>query len=173
MEKEAISQLRKEEVNIYMKFIEPGFEILSKDFTRDNVLTSIERAARTCYKSEDKICEGSSVKMINNLIKKGHESMIEHAPNLSVRFICDRGVTHELVRHRLFSFAQESTRYVNYSNNDMEFIIPEWVCGEDRKIMIANKFTDIEASNLLYQTENIELVNILTAIENTYKSYIK
>ncbi|MCM1226109.1 MAG: FAD-dependent thymidylate synthase [Clostridium sp.] len=126
-----------------MRFIEPSFEILSEDFTRENVLKTIERAARTCYKSEDKICEGSAVKMLNNLIKRGHEAMIEHAPNLSVRFICDRGVTHELVRHRLFSFAQESTRYVNYSNKDMQFIIPEWVTGKDREYMLTIEFDDL------------------------------
>ncbi len=119
-----------------MKFIEPSFEIISDDFTRENVLSRIESAARTCYKSEDKICDGSDVRMLNNLINRGHEAMIEHAPNLSVRFICDRGVTHELVRHRLFSFAQESTRYVNYSNEGMQFIIPEWVKGKDRKYML-------------------------------------
>ncbi|MCM1269950.1 MAG: FAD-dependent thymidylate synthase [Ruminococcus flavefaciens] len=155
-----------------MRFIEPSFKILSEDFTRENVLSRIEIAARTCYKSEDKICEGSAAKMLNNLIKRGHEAMIEHAPNLSVRFICDRGITHELVRHRLFSFAQESTRYVNYSNKGMQFIIPEWVCGEDRKTMLSNEFTDIEAFNLLHKTENIELVNLLTAIESTYNHYV-
>lgn len=110
-----------------MKFIEPSFEIISDDFTRENVLTRIELSARTCYKSEDKICEGSAVRMLNNLIKRDHTAMIEHAPNLSVRFICDRGVTHEIVRHRLFSFAQESTRYVNYKNKGMQFILPEWI----------------------------------------------
>lgn len=79
-----------------MKFIEPSFEIISTDFIRENVLSRIECAARTCYKSEDKICEGSNIRMLNNLIKGGHEAMIEHTPNLSVRFICDRGLTHEL-----------------------------------------------------------------------------
>lgn len=156
-----------------MKFIEPSFEIISTDFTRENVLSRIECAARTCYKSKDKINEGSNIRMLNNLIKKGHEAMIEHAPNLSVRFICDSGVIHELVRHRLFSFAQESTRYVNYANKNMEFIIPEWVCGEDRKTMITNDFADTTAARILYNTENIKLVNTLGYIEGTYDSYVK
>ena len=74
----------------------------------------IERAGRVCYKSEDRICEGSAEKMISSLMEKHHESVIEHGA-ITVRFICDRGVSHELVRHRLASFSQESTRYVNYS----------------------------------------------------------
>lgn len=134
-----------------MRFIEPSFEIISEDFTRKFVLDRIERAARTCYKSEDKITEGSAERLVKSLIKNGHEAMIEHAPNLSVRFICDRGITHELVRHRLFSFAQESTRYVNYSNKGMQFIIPEWIAGKDRECMLNNEFN--------YLTNLEELLN--------------
>ena len=92
-------------------------------------LKHIEKIARVCYKSEDKISEdGSSAKkLIKNLIDRGHEAMIEHS-SLSVKFICDRGVSHELVRHRIASFAQESTRYCNYANdkfgNELTFIKP-------------------------------------------------
>ena len=75
----------------------------------------IERIARTCYKSEDKITEDSYKKIIQNLIDRGHEAMIEFG-DIIVRFTCDRGVSHELVRHRLASFAQESTRYCNYES---------------------------------------------------------
>lgn len=92
-------------------------------------LKHIEKIARVCYKSEDKISEDSSSakKLIKNLIDRGHEAMIEHS-SLSVKFICDRGVSHELVRHRIASFAQESTRYCNYANdkfgNELTFIEP-------------------------------------------------
>lgn len=81
-------------------------------------LAHIERIARTCYKSEDRITEDgeSARKMIKNLIARGHEAMLEHS-SLTVKFIVDRGVSHEMVRHRLASFAQESTRYCNYLNN--------------------------------------------------------
>ena len=74
-------------------------------------LKLIEKIARTCYKSEDKITEDgeSAKKMVSALVKSGHEAMLEHS-FLSVRFYIDRGVSHEAVRHRLFSFAQESTR---------------------------------------------------------------
>lgn len=79
-------------------------------------LKHIERIGRECYKSNDRITEdGSSAKkFVKMLIDQGHEAMIEHC-SLSVYFTVDRGVTHEMVRHRLASFAQESTRYVNYS----------------------------------------------------------
>jgi thymidylate synthase (FAD) len=83
----------------------------------------IELAARTCYKSQDKITETSGKVMIKSLLNREHLAMIEFA-DATVRFITDRGVTHELVRHRLCSFAQESTRYVNYNRKEMQFICP-------------------------------------------------
>ena len=87
-------------------------------------LEVIEECGRTCYKSEDKITNESAAKFVNSLLKSGHESVIEHV-NASVKFITNRGVTHELVRHRLCAFSQESTRYVKY-DGDMEFIKPVW-----------------------------------------------
>lgn len=80
----------------------------------------------------------TAIKFIRNLINRGHLAMIEHAPDISMRFICDRGVSHEIVRHRLFSFAQESTRYVNYGRKDMEFILPCWM-GEKYLEIFAQK----------------------------------
>lgn len=90
-----------------------------------NVLETLERAARTCYKSEDKIANGSAERLIKSCIKRGHESVLEHV-SVSVRIITSRGISHELVRHRLCSFSQESTRYVKY-DGDMEFIRPVWM----------------------------------------------
>ena len=87
-------------------------------------LKIIEAAGRTCYKSEEKITADSADKFVRMVRDRGHESVIEHAI-ASVRFITNRGVTHELVRHRLCSFSQESTRYVRYEG-DMEFIRPVW-----------------------------------------------
>lgn len=108
-----------------MKVIKPGYEILTP-ITGDE-LKAIERAGRTCYKSESKITENSAKVFVNKLIKNKHEAMLEHG-SLSVKFICDRGVSHELVRHRLASFAQESTRYCNYSQDkfgyELTFIKP-------------------------------------------------
>ena len=86
----------------------------------------IEVAGRTCYKSEDKITEDSADRFIKMLIKKGHEAMIEHCM-ASVCFTTNRGVSHELVRHRMASYAQESTRYVKYDGDEMTFILPPWM----------------------------------------------
>lgn len=110
-----------------MKFIRQSVEIRSKEFTNEYVLELIEDAARTCYKSEANKKPGSAERLVKNLISRGHEAMLEHGPSLSMRFITDRGITHEIVRHRLFSFAHESTRYVKYgqAGEDMEFILPE------------------------------------------------
>lgn len=113
-----------------MKIIKPYYIILS-NISDGGIkeLQFIEQAARTCYKSEDKITEdGESAKrLVKQLIDSGHEAMLEHS-QLSVRFVVDRGVSHELVRHRLFSFAQESTRYCNYSKgkfgSEITFIEP-------------------------------------------------
>lgn len=108
-----------------MKIINASYKILTP-ITGDE-LKNIELAGRTCYKSEYKITENSARKFIKMLIDRKHEAMLEHG-SLSVKFICDRGVSHELVRHRLASFAQESTRYCNYGNdkfgNELTFIKP-------------------------------------------------
>jgi thymidylate synthase (FAD) len=96
-----------------MKIIKPSIEILD-NITPVEILKKLELCGRVCYKSEDKITDESAVKFISNIIKRGHESVLEHV-SFSVRFICDRGVTHEIVRHRIASYSQESTRYCNYS----------------------------------------------------------
>lgn len=98
-----------------MLVIEPSFEIMSVP-DGGQMLKNIEAAGRVCYKSEDKITEDSAAKFVGMILGRGHESVIEHA-SATVRFICDRGVTHELVRHRLASYSQESTRYANYSKD--------------------------------------------------------
>ena len=108
-----------------MKIIKPSIEII--DLDRERILKNIELAGRTCYKSEDKITEDSKVKFLVDTIKRNHTAMLEFG-HIIVRIICDRGVTHEIVRHRLFSFAQESTRYCNYFkdkyDNELTFIEP-------------------------------------------------
>lgn len=96
-----------------MKIAKAGYEIITP-INGKVILERIEQVARTCYKSEEKIQEGSAAKMVTALIKRGHEAMLEHC-SFTVKFIVDRGISHELVRHRLASFAQESTRYCNYS----------------------------------------------------------
>lgn len=184
-----------------MKLIKARYEIMPQESGMNGVFKQIERAGRTCYKSEDRITKNSARKFVERMIKSGHGAMLEHgtiyltAPanrvvdsivsnwivdslgdnpysavrfhnnsyyittnyrviienrcfdcidwkyrcepteyhekRISVRFICDRGVSHEFVRHRVFSFAQESTRFCNYSknkfNNELTFIMPCWI----------------------------------------------
>ena len=100
-----------------MRILKPQHVIIGKDQIEGHkILKHIEKIARTCYKSEDLINDESAETMIKKLIKMNHLAMIEHA-SVSVLFTCDRGVTHEIVRHRVASYAQESTRYVNYSKD--------------------------------------------------------
>lgn len=114
----------------------------------DHVLEKIEKIGRTCYKSEDRITQDSAAKFVKMLSDRGHFSVLEHH-NITVRFQCDRGVSHELVRHRIGSYSQESTRYCNYSKKkfgkEVSFIdirpfvhdvaYEEWLeaCGESEK----------------------------------------
>ncbi len=99
-----------------MIIIRPSVCILSPEFKawRD-ILQRIELAGRTCYQSEEHASADSYIGFIQRLIARGHESVLEHA-SMTARFICDRGVSHELVRHRLASYSQESTRYCCYKD---------------------------------------------------------
>ena len=109
-----------------MKIINASYHI-ETPIDGAEILKRIEKAGRTCYKSEDRITEESAENFVRMLIERGHESVLEHA-SITVRFVCDRGVSHEIVRHRLASYSQESTRYCNYSNdrfrNNITFIKP-------------------------------------------------
>lgn len=228
-----------------MKLIEASYEILKSQ----GYLKDIELAARTCYKSEDKITEGTDEKMVQFLINKKHGAMLEHGTiylkiditdamgeiaeptgtaitykyqmnkyskvvssdkytyittnyrvliennwlddlkyqvestpfhekRISVRFICDRGVSHELVRHRVFSFAQESTRYCNYSKdkfgNELTFIVPIWLSylelGSYNSLKILNDYYAISLDKLFYATELQKLTSLfsLAAAEVSY-----
>lgn len=98
-----------------MNVIKPSIEIIDmKDY--DEMIRKIEKIGRVCYKSEGKITEESAERFIRNLLNRGHESVIEHEA-ITVRMICDRGITHEIVRHRIASYSQESTRYCNYAGD--------------------------------------------------------
>ena len=79
------------------------------------ILKRLEECGRVCYKSEDRISDTSAPAFVDSMIKRGHEAVLEHC-SFTVKFICDRGVSHEIVRHRLASYCQESTRYCNYGN---------------------------------------------------------
>lgn len=119
-----------------MKIIPASYEILTQR-NDDLYLRNIERIARVCYKSESRMTDSnaSAIDLIGKLMANGHEAMIEHS-QFSVLFTVDRGVSHELVRHRLASFAQESTRYCNYSQdkfgNELTFIKPCYLAEGSR-----------------------------------------
>ena len=115
-----------------MKIVDSRFAVID-DLNGLEILKKIERIGRICYKSEDRITEHSAAPFVKMLIQRGHEAMLEHF-NFSVLFVVDRGVSHELVRHRIASFAQESTRYCNYGKTgEMTFIRPsaKWAQSEE------------------------------------------
>lgn len=160
-----------------MKSIKAYTEIM-EDIDGNAILKKIERIGRVCYKSEDAITEESAEKFVAMLIARGHEAMIEHH-SISVRFVVDRGVSHEIVRHRIASFAQESTRYCNYGKdkfgNELTFIDPffftgehsvqraEWECAmeqceESYLTLLANNAKPEEARSVLPNSLKTEIV---------------
>lgn len=118
-----------------MKIIEP-YVVCECELDGERILAQIERIGRVCYKSEDRITSESAKAFVKNILLRGHESVIEHI-SISMRVICDRGVTHEIVRHRIASYSQESTRYCNYAKdkfeNQLVFIKPVFF-SEDSKM---------------------------------------
>lgn len=96
-----------------MKIIKPDVEFVTP-IDGETVLKRLEEIGRVCYKSEGRITDTSAAPFLRNIIKRGHEAVLEHC-SFSLKFICDRGVSHEIVRHRVASYCQESTRYCNYS----------------------------------------------------------
>lgn len=138
-----------------MNIIKSNYEILTPiDGIKE--LQHIERIGRVCYKSEGLITEdGESAKrFVSMLIKRGHEAMIEHS-SLSVKFTVDRGVSHELVRHRIASFAQESTRYVNYSLEKFgnEINVIDIFDGIKLDRTMFNSLSKSEVSNIINEWE--------------------
>lgn len=150
-----------------MRIIEPNVEILS-DINSDIILKNLELYGRVCYKSEDKITKDSANKFIQMLIKNGHESVLEHE-KVTVKFICDRGVSHEIVRHRIASYSQESTRYCNYNKekfgNELTLIKPCFWNEEQEQYKIwkdtMQKIEDSYNSLILLGTKPEEARSIL------------
>lgn len=223
-----------------MKLIKPSFEIWEQPTGLEGVYKQIERVGRVCYKSEDKITEGSAKPFVDRMIKSGHGAMLEHgtvylqffwagavcqqcnqtAPNklldryagnkysivhyhgndvyvttnlrvlvennwlddlkyicepteyherrVTVHFVCDRGVSHEFVRHRVMSFAQESTRYCNYSKgkfgNGLTFIQPSWITL-DKEITPINELRLLSGQ---YDRENPNLRYLASLVDANY-----
>lgn len=108
-----------------MLIIQPEIQVENYDGIK--IMKNIERACRTCYRSEGLITEDSYKKLLKNCINRGHESILEHE-KITIRMICDIGVYKDLTRHRFGSFSIESTRYCNYGkdkfDNEIKFIKP-------------------------------------------------
>lgn len=142
-----------------MNIIKPDIEIIDME-DYDTITRKIEKIGRVCYKSEGKISDESAERFIRNLIKSGHESVIEHE-SVTVRMICDRGITHEIVRHRIASYSQESTRYCNYMGDKFG--------NEITVIDIAGGF-EYDLDN---ETDLKKYEAWMRAMENAEKSYFE
>ena len=138
-----------------MRIINPSVK-LEDSIDGQEILKKIEKIGRVCYKSEGNITEDSAERFVKNIMNRNHESVLEHV-SISVRVICDRGVSHEIVRHRIASYSQESSRYCNYSNdkfgNELTFIRP---CYWENK----------------YNTEECEM-SIRFKCRNEYEQWLK
>lgn len=102
-----------------LEIIEPELQMLTPEAEIKTFAQRIEWAGRTCYKSEDRVTDDSADKFVRTILKRGHESVIEHCA-ITVKFIGDRSMSHQLVRHRLASYSQESQRYCNYGKEKDE-----------------------------------------------------
>ena len=168
-----------------MKIIKPSYEIIDT-LDATEILKKIELCGRVCYKSEDKITENSAREFVKQIIKAGHESVLEHF-SFSVRFVTDRGISHEIVRHRIASFSQESTRYCNYSNDkfDNEITVvepfqltsqkPNWrkACevAEEQYFKLLKTTTPQTARAVLPTSLKTEI--IMTANLRTWRHFLK
>lgn len=113
-----------------MLLLKPGFKIITPIDVTNASLERIKAAGQVCYKSENNKQQKTPEEFAEMLIRLGHESVLEHE-SISVHITCDRGVTHEIVRHRLASYSQESTRYCDYAGGEVAFIIPPWCYNVD------------------------------------------
>ena len=147
-----------------MRLVKPSFEIMTK-LNREEILKKIEMAGRTCYKSDSGYTEETGSEFLKKIVKRGHLSVIEHV-SVTVKFICDRGVSHELVRHRLCAFSQESTRFCNYSGG-VTFIIPPWIDVKE------GEYTK-DSNRPLFETQNeVYWFDAMLFAEETYKDLLK
>lgn len=177
-----------------MEIIKPSIEL---EFITPNALKFIEKIGRTCYRSFDRITNDSAEKFCKMIKTRNHMSVLEHA-SATFRIICDRGVSHELVRHRIAAYSQESTRYCNYSPNKkgIQFILPSWapedILGEyevlrnDNGVGVASinlrddqqyiqKYWTKDSDNKLspFDTAEAQLLMFLANVELYYNQLIK
>jgi len=158
-----------------MKIIEPSVELVG-EIDAEKIMRHIELAGRVCYKSESRISDQSAEKFIANILKSGHESVIEHI-SLTFKIICDRGVTHEIVRHRLASYSQESSRYCDYSNdkfgNELTFIKPcFWAEDDENYLLWKNTMSELEKVYLEMRKNGARPEQARSILPNSLKTEI-
>ena len=222
-----------------MKLIKPSFEIWEQEPSLEGVFKQIECAGRVCYKSEDKIAEGTAKAFVDRMIASGHGAMLEHGTvyleipdygvsrlkfekymhnpystsissdvdssyittnlrvlvengwlndleyqcepteyhekRITVKFVCDRGVSHEFVRHRVFSFAQESTRYCNYSKGKFGYqltcIIPSWLGLEEGSYSLEDVEEKYDKCLIIDRCKNAEEASFVRALCHAEREY--
>lgn len=222
-----------------MRLIKPSFEIWEQEPGLEGVYKQIERAGRVCYKSEDKIAEGTAKAFVDRMIASGHGAMLEHGTvyleipdygvsrlkfekymrnsystsissdvdssyittnlrvlvengwlndleyqcepteyhekRITVKFVCDRGVSHEFVRHRVFSFAQESTRYCNYSKGKFGYqltcIIPSWLGLEEGSYSLEDVEEKYDKCLIIDRCKNAEEASFVRALCHAEREY--
>lgn len=158
-----------------MKIIEPSFTI-EDDIRAEEILKKIEKAGRVCYKSEDLMTGESAGNFIKRIIAQGHESVLEHE-KITVKIVCDRGVTHEIIRHRIASYSQESTRYCNYSKdrfgNEITVIKPFfWNEGEEKYEVWKKTMREIEKAYIKLMEAGAEPQQARSILPNSLKTEI-
>lgn len=146
-----------------MNIIKP-YAVIIDNVDTDYVMQKLERIGRVCYKSEDLINTGTAEKFIRGIIKSGHETILEHE-SISVRFVVDRGVSHELVRHRIASFSQESTRYCNYGKgkygSELTFIRPLFFIEGTDQTLENFAYEEWRSACAVIESKYLHLVNDL------------
>ncbi len=135
--------------------VEPSIELIFPP-SYDELLKKIELCGKTAYKAEGNVREGSAEAFVRKIIQLGHESVLEHA-SITVKVVCDRGVSHEVVRHRIASYTQESTRYCNYATD--KFKNKLWV--------VKPVFLDMGSDNYVWWRNSMDALSV------TYKDMIK
>ncbi len=158
-----------------MKIIELSVELIG-EVDGEKIMKHIERAGRVCYKSESRISDNSAEKFIANIIKSGHESVIEHS-SVTFKIICDRGVLAEITRHRLASFSVESTRYNDYSNGkfdgELTFIKPNFWAEDDENFLLwKNTMSQLEKIYLEMRKNGARPEQARSILPNSLKTEI-
>ena len=157
-----------------MKLIKPSVKILTP-VEDDKVIETIANVARTCYKSEANSTKEKDEALVKRLIESKHEAMLEFV-DITVKFTCSRAISHELIRHRLCSFAQESQRYCNYSkdkfDNEITFIIPSWLdIPEGNYTWWDNDWVDMNKLQINLPDNNNSVNEWLHALHFTEQTY--